>query len=143
MKYLSLLLVLMLPSVGMSAVPKAVFVKGNVADVSQKFSLQRNLTFLPLQAGAFVAPKITGFVKLEIPYSIRMETKAHDVEVGVVLDEKGKVLAAQIVTSNCKDFEANALSWAKAVTYSPALFDGKPVAFYVVVPVGYSYVTNK
>ncbi len=74
----------------------------------------------------------------EYPANLKKAYVTGLVVVELNLDEKGKVIEAQIVKSNRKQLEIYAVSAAKNWAFKPALKDGAPVACRISVPIQFS-----
>ncbi|MFT3831439.1 MAG: energy transducer TonB [Opitutaceae bacterium] len=127
---------LMLPLV-LPAAPLKVLTGGSIAQIAGKFSPQADLEFVPIPAGEFVKPGVTEYARLEVPKSIRSETREHNVRVGVVVSAHGTVLATCIMGSDCPELEGPAERQVRATRFSPAKLDGAAVPAFLVFPVSY------
>lgn len=134
------LLAVALCLLGAHAAPVEVFTRGDAADAAKRFVDAKNsYSFVSLPAGEFKSPNVVQYATLNVPDSIKMERSEHEVEVGIIVSDQGKVVATCIVSSNCKALEAAAQNLATALRFRPASLKGQPVSFYVIMPVSYKY----
>jgi len=125
---------------GSPAAPVEVFTSGVVESTAERFTdAKTKFTFTSLPAGEFKKPEVIQYVMLDVPYSIRSERSDHSVDVGVILSDQGKVLATCTVSSNCKALEGAAQKYATAIKIRPASLNGRPVNFFLILPVSYKY----
>ncbi|KRA17771.1 hypothetical protein ASE35_10225 [Lysobacter sp. Root916] len=66
----------------------------------------------------------------EAVYPAAAGDKVGEVVVKVIIDAKGRTRDAMVICSNDPVFHAPALAFARKVSYTPALSDGRPVADY-------------
>ena len=123
--------------------PVTVFTRGGIEQIASYFKTKGRFIFEPVSGGTFKAPDVSKWAILRVPKSIRGERKEHNVSVGVILSDKGKVLAQAVVSSDCKDLEEPAIEFVKQLEFNPAKVDGKAICYYCVIPVGYKYVDEQ
>ncbi len=135
------LLVLSFVPVLLAAAPVKVFVRGgDTAAIAAKLAPQGDFELVTGTVEGFQKPTVSKYAVLKPPSSIKMETKEHNVAVGVVLSETGKVLATCIVSSDCAALEPAGERMVRACHFAPARVGGTPVASFLVFPVRYRYV---
>lgn len=126
---------------GAHAAPSEVFASGNIPEaVVKSLNQKTEFSFARLPTGEFSKPAVTQYAQLVPPESIRSERTDHDAEVGVIVSDKGKVVATCIVASNCPNLEKAAQRCAAAHKFRPASLNGKPIYFYLILPLSYKYV---
>ena len=134
------LLAVALCLLGAHAAPIEVFTRGEAADTAKRFvDAKSSYSFVSLPAGEFKSPVVVQYASLDVPESIKWERSEQKVEVGAIVSDQGKVVATCIVSSNCKALETAARNLATAFRFRPASLNGKPVNFYVIMPVSYQY----
>jgi len=74
----------------------------------------------------------------EYPANLKRAYVAGLVVVELSLDDKGKVIDAQVVKSNQPKLESYAVSAVKRWAFKPALKDGAPISCRISVPIQFS-----
>jgi hypothetical protein len=129
---------LLVAPIVLSAAPLKVFTGGSVETIAGKLAGKGEFEFAPTPSG-FAKPGVSRYATLEVPKSIRSESREHNVQVGVVLSAKGKVLATCIMASDCPELESPAERQVHEMGFVPAKVDGVAVASFLVFPVSYRY----
>jgi len=137
--FLRFLFVLAVVPVILRADPTKVFARGDLTKIAELFRGRGLYVFELAPSGKFTAPAVVKYSNLNVPDSIRMEKREHNVEVGVILSASGAVAATCIALSDCKALEAPAVEMVRALKFSPVKVDGTPAFFYFVFPVSYRY----
>ncbi|MEX0324727.1 MAG: energy transducer TonB [Puniceicoccaceae bacterium] len=74
----------------------------------------------------------------EYPEIARIKNIEGTVIVEALVDEEGRVFAADVVQSVCKDLDKAALEAVSQWTFDPAKKDGKPIMKVVQIPVKFN-----
>ena len=122
-----------------SAAPLKVHTGGAIDQIAPKLAGKGEFELVEVPKGEFRKPTVTKYAHLAIPASIKMETKEHNVQVGVVLSSEGKVLATCVVDSNCPELARAAEQQLREMQFSPATVNGTAIPFFFVFPVSYRF----
>ena len=122
-----------------SAAPLKVHTGGAIDQIAPKLAGKGEFELVAVPAGELRKPMVTKYAHLAVPASIKMETKEHNVQVGVVLSAEGKVLATCVVASDCPELARAAEQQMRQTQFSPATVNGEPIPFFFVFPVSYQY----
>jgi len=104
------------------------------ADVSLPAPPARSSGFVVYQE----APRVRRAVPPEYPSTARAAGMEGTVRLLVTVDERGRVVAAEVLASDARVFDGAALEAVREWSFSPALQSGRPVRATVVVPVRFS-----
>lgn len=118
-----------------------VYVPGSIDGLAEKFT-KAKLKLTPVSApkDGFVPPSPIKYGMLDVPEAIMHDPKEHLVDVGLVINEAGKVEAAVIARSQSRALESAALAMGRGFRFKPASIAGNPVRSYVILPVSYRYI---
>ena len=123
--------------------PLEVFMVGDAVKISALFPNKEGAplyTFSPANKGKLVAPKITARKTTPIiPREKRTpSSKTNDiVKLGVIISESGKVIESVVASSTDSGFNTAAIAGVQGWEFSPALLEGKPVAFFIEIPLNF------
>ncbi len=139
---LLLALVTLVPSF-IFANPREIFTIGDAAKISLLFKNKEGespFLFSPADKEKLLPPKIIARkTNPVIPREKRTPpSKTNDiVKLGLVVSDNGKVIAAAVASSTDSGFNAAAIAGVQGWEFSPALVEGKPVAFYIEIPLNF------